>query len=179
MWQCVRTMSCTQQMLALLLFLLQLLLWSSGHLCNPRMKSESESEVAQSYLTLCNPRDCSLPGFSFVHGFSRQEYINLPGSSIHGIFQARILEWVAIFFSRWSSQPRDQTLVSRITGRRFTLWANRESTGWTFSKILEYKLAAPVLQLCLCLWLKDFWSGCKTCKRGRDLFWGYLGKHPF
>jgi len=135
-------------MLALLLLLLQLLLWSSGHLYNPRMKSESESEVAQSYLTLCNPRDCSLPGFSFVHG----------------IFQARILEWVAIFFSRWSFQPRDQTLVSQIAGRRFTFWANRESLGWTFSKILEYKLAAPVLQLCLCLWLKDLWSGYRIAK---------------
>ena len=52
--------------------------------------NESESEVAQSCPTLCNPMDCSLPGFS-----------------IHGIFQARVLEWVAIFFSRRSSQPRD------------------------------------------------------------------------
>ena len=48
------------------------------------------SEVAQSCPTLCNPMDCSLPG-----------------SSVHGIFQARILEWVAIFFSRGSSQLRD------------------------------------------------------------------------
>ena len=52
---------------------------------------ESESEVAQSCLTLCDPMDCSLPG-----------------SSVHGIFfRVRILEWVAIFFSRRSSQPRD------------------------------------------------------------------------
>ena len=51
---------------------------------------ESESEVAQSCLTLCDPMDCSLPG-----------------STIHGIFQARILEWVAISFSRRSSLPRD------------------------------------------------------------------------
>ena len=50
----------------------------------------SESEVAQSCLTLCDPMDCSLPG-----------------SSIHGIFQTRILEWVAISFSRRSSRPRD------------------------------------------------------------------------
>ena len=48
--------------------------------------------VAQSYLTLCDPMDCSLSG-----------------SSVHGIFQARILEWVAIPFSRGSSQPRDPT----------------------------------------------------------------------
>ena len=64
------------------------------------------SEVAQSCLTLCNPMDCSLPG-----------------SSVHGIFQASILEWVAIFFSRGSSQPRDWTQVSRIACRRFTIWA--------------------------------------------------------
>ena len=50
--------------------------------------NESESEVAQSFLFLCNSMDC-----------------NLPGSSVHGILQARILEWVAISFSRGSSDP--------------------------------------------------------------------------
>ena len=62
------------------------------------------SEVAQSCPTLSGPVDCSLPG-----------------SSLHGIFQARILEWVAISFSRGSSQPRDRTEVSLIVGRRFTV----------------------------------------------------------
>jgi len=71
--------------------------------------TESESEVAQSYLTLCHPMDCSLLG-----------------SSVHGIFQARILEWVAISFSTGSSQPRDRSQVSHIVGRRFTVWAARE-----------------------------------------------------
>ena len=52
-------------------------------------------EVAQSCLTLCDPMDC-----------------NLPGSSVHGIFQVRILEWVAISSSKGSSQPRDQTCLS-------------------------------------------------------------------
>ena len=70
---------------------------------------ESESEVAQSCLTLFDPVDCSLPG-----------------SSIHGILQARILEWVAISFSRGSSRPRYQTWISCIAGRHFTLWATRE-----------------------------------------------------
>ena len=51
---------------------------------------------------------------------------SLPGSSVHGIFQARVLEWVAISFSRGSSQPRDRTWVSRTAGRRFTVWATRE-----------------------------------------------------
>ena len=63
---------------------------------------ESESEVAQSCLTLCDPMDCSPAG-----------------SSIPGIVQARILEWVAIPFSRGSSQPRDRTRVSHIAGRGF------------------------------------------------------------
>ena len=67
------------------------------------------SEVAKSRPTLWDPVDCSLPH-----------------SSIHGIFQARVLEWVTISFSRGSSQPRDQTQVSRIVGRRFTIWATRE-----------------------------------------------------
>ena len=70
---------------------------------------ESESEVAQSCPTLCNPMDCSLPC-----------------SSVHGIFQARVLEWVAISFSRGPSRPRDWTRVSRIVSKHFTVWATRE-----------------------------------------------------
>ena len=52
---------------------------------------------------------------------------SLQGSSIHGIFQARILEWVAISFSKASSQPWVSTWVSRISGRRFTIWATKEA----------------------------------------------------
>ena len=65
--------------------------------------------VAQLCLTVCDPMDYSLPR-----------------SSIHGILQARVLEWVAISFSRGSSRPRDWTWVSRIAGRRFTFWATKE-----------------------------------------------------
>ena len=64
-----------------------------------------------SRVRLCDPMDCSLPG-----------------SSIHGIFQARVLEWVAISFSRRSSQSKDWTQVSHIVGRRFTIRATREHT---------------------------------------------------
>ena len=53
-------------------------------------------------------------------------HCSLPGSSVHGILQARILEWVAISFSRGSSQPRDRIRVSRIVDRHFTIWATRE-----------------------------------------------------
>ena len=52
---------------------------------------------------------------------------SLPGFSVHGLFQARVLEWVVISFSMGSSWPRDQTQVSCIAGRRFTLWATREA----------------------------------------------------
>ena len=56
----------------------------------------------------CNLMDCSLPG-----------------SSVHGTLQARILEWVAVRFSRQSSQSRNQTLVSLTAGRFFTIWTTR------------------------------------------------------
>ena len=48
-------------------------------------------------------------------------YQALRSLSVHGVFQARVLEWVAVSFSRGSSQPRDRTLVSRTAGRRFTV----------------------------------------------------------
>ena len=48
------------------------------------------------------------------------------GSSVHGIFQARVLEWVAVAFSRGPSWPRDRTQVSCIVGGFFTIWATRE-----------------------------------------------------
>ena len=60
--------------------------------------------VAQSCPTLCDPMNCSPPG-----------------SFVHGIFQARILEWVATHFSRGSSWFRDQTQVSHIAGRFFSV----------------------------------------------------------
>ena len=74
------------------------------------MKVKSESEVTQSCLALLDPMDSSLPG-----------------SSVHGIFQARVLEWVAILFSKGSSQPSDWTQVSCIAGRFFAAWATMEA----------------------------------------------------
>ena len=65
----------------------------------------NEVKVTQSCPTLCDPVDCT----------------------VHGILQARILEWVAIRSCRGSSQPRDQTQVSHIAGRFFTSWATREA----------------------------------------------------
>ena len=73
------------------------------------------SEVSQLCPTLCDPIDFSLPG-----------------SSVHGIFQAIVLEWIAISFSRGSSQPRARTWVSRIVDRCFTVWATREVLQWYY-----------------------------------------------
>ena len=71
--------------------------------------SESRS-IAQSYLTLCNPMDCSRPG-----------------SSVHGILQTRRVEWVTIPFYRGSSQPRGRTQVFHFAGRFLTIWSTREA----------------------------------------------------
>ena len=60
--------------------------------------------VAKSCPTLCDPMDCSPPG-----------------SSVHGILQARTLEWVAIFFSKGSSRSRDRTLIFCLAGGFFTI----------------------------------------------------------
>ena len=70
--------------------------------------------VAQLCPTLCDPTDCSPPGFS-----------------VHGILQARILEWIAIPFSRGTSQPRNRTLVSCMAGRFFTVWATAMVNNFT------------------------------------------------
>ena len=70
---------------------------------------EVQVKIAQSCPTLCDPMDYSLPG-----------------SSVHGILQARILEWVAVPFSRGSSQPKNRTQVSRIGNRFITLWATKK-----------------------------------------------------
>jgi len=69
------------------------------------LNKQWKSEVTQSCPTLCNPMDCSLSG-----------------SSVPRIFQARVLEWIAISFTRRSSQPRDWTRASLIAGRHFTVW---------------------------------------------------------
>ena len=88
-------------------------LWESNDITDvkcpvPCLVQKCEMLVAQSYPTLCDPIDCSLPG-----------------SSVHGILQARILDWVAIPFSRGSFWLRDRTYVSCIAGRFFTISATR------------------------------------------------------
>ena len=92
--------------------------------------------VVQSIPTLCDLMDCSLPG-----------------SSIHRILQARILEWVAISFSRGSSWPRDRTRVSCIAGRFFTVWATREA--YQFLTLVNRPLPWNLSKINLCLFNKS------------------------
>ena len=80
-----------------------------------KFKSFNERSIEDLHSSWCQcltlrPLDCSLPG-----------------SSVHGIFQVRILEWVGIPFSRGSSQPRNWTQISCNVGRFFTIWATREA----------------------------------------------------
>ena len=91
---------------------------------------------AQSCLSLCDPLDCSLPG-----------------SSLHGIFQARILEWVAISFSKGSSPPRDQTWVFCVAGGFFTNWAIREA-HWNLRLV---QMTGQVY-----IWVCVRWSFCES-----------------
>ena len=93
--------------------------------------------VTHSSSTLLGPIDCSSVG-----------------SSVHGIFQVRILEWVAIPFSRGSSQPKDQSRVSWIAGRCFSIWATREgqsciekwalTTKWSRSGVFKTFAAVTI-----------------------------------
>ena len=80
-----------------------------------RETNDNKNMYAQSLscVWLCNPTDCSLPG-----------------TSVHGIFQARILEWVATFFSRGSSQFKDQTSVFCIGMWILYHWATRGAPKW-------------------------------------------------
>ena len=107
--------------------------------------------VAQLYLTLCHPMDCSPPG-----------------SPVLGILQARIMEWVAIPFSRGPSQPRDWTQVSCIADRFFTIWATRETQmkkEQVYFPHLWNKLEVPLttqvqllLSSCICLFCPIFFQ---------------------
>ena len=75
--------------------------------------------VTQLCPTLWDPMDC-----------------NSTGSSVHGILQTRILEWVATSFFRGSSQPKDWIQISHIEGRLFTIWAIREALWFIYNVVL-------------------------------------------
>ena len=91
--------------------------------------------VVQSCPTLCDPVGYNLPGFS-----------------VHGILQARILDWVAIPFSRGSSWSRDWTWVSCIAGRFFTTWAT-QGNHWSLFQFCKswYKLLINFMDILTCV----------------------------
>ena len=89
--------------------------------------TKGELEIPQACPTLCDPMDCSLPV-----------------SSVHGIFQAIVPEWIAISFSRGSSQPRDQTHVSRIVDRRFNQGMSEPSSNCWESQNFHKPITYPV-----------------------------------
>ena len=80
----------------------------------------TESEVTQSCPPLCDPMVCSLPG-----------------SHVHGIFQARVLDWIAISFPRGSSRPRDRSWVSCIANRCFYCLSHQRSHTWWLNAALH------------------------------------------
>ena len=126
--------------------------------------------VAQLSLTLCDPTDYS-PRGSFVRG----------------IIQARILEWVAIPFSRESSQPRDKTQVSRIAGGFFTSWATREAQNCSsglcgFFTSLFHPISAAVLMLVRSLSLPSLITkSSSSCLTNHSIytFWAWLVQDPY
>ena len=97
--------------------------------------------VTQSCPTLCDPTDCSPPG-----------------SSVRGILQVRILEWIAMSFSRGSSRLRDRTQVFGITGRFFTVWATWEwffvTEGYSQKK---KKIQTPLIHTTILVVSGDLW----------------------
>ena len=88
----------------------------------------SKVKVAQSCPSLCDHMHCSLPGYS-----------------VHGILQARILEWVAISSFKGSSWPWDQTWVSCIAGRFFTIWTTRDAPMACYSALKRNKIGSFVV----------------------------------
>ena len=107
--------------------------------CHPLKEGKLKVLVAQLCLTPWDPMDWSPQG-----------------SSVHGILQARILEWVAIPFSKGSSQPRVWTQVSHIAGRFFTVWATREAKKEGSLATINPLFASITFSVFLLLSLKVF-----------------------
>ena len=109
--------------------------------------------ITQSCLTLCDPIYCT----------------------VHGILQARILEWVAFPFSRGSSYPRDRTQVSCIAGRFYTIWATREAHSQMsvhLRKIRTRPSRTVLYQLSTSLKWERFW----ITKKEMEYYWALKTK---
>ena len=97
-------------------------------------KCPSISERLKKMCYICTVEYCVL-SHSVMSDSRDPMDCSLPASSVHGILQVRILEWVAISFSRRSSWPRDWIQVSWIAGRVLTNWAMREALQWSVTHI--------------------------------------------
>ena len=89
-----------------------------------------------------------------------------PGSSVHGILLAGILEWVAIRFCRGSSWPRDQTMVSCTAGKFFTVWATKEWSRSVVSDSATLWTAAYQASLSMGFFRQECWNGLPLLPRG-------------
>ena len=121
-------------------------------------------------------------GESVSHSVVSNYFANLPGFSVHGILQARILEWVAISFSRESSRPRDQTWISHIVGRHFTVWATREDY-LLISNIPRNQCSWPALWYTINQQTNDGfkgerWEQSALGEEGIRSFFLHCGSHP-
>ena len=108
-----------------------------------------------------------------------------PGSSVHGILQARILQWVAMPSSRWSSQPRGWIQVSCIPGRFFTIWAKREPLHPSYPGLIPGQgTKRPFFMITHCS-LSSIntrvlhWSKTKTSGRGSERRWAMKPQIPY
>ena len=124
-YRCIYTQKCKHLMICWSIQLHSVQHWG-GRIISPWQRwpglNAWSVSVTQSCPTLCDPTDYSPPG-----------------TPVQGIFQARILEWVVIPFSRGSSLPRDQTWVSCIAHKFFTIWATRKGPGTCEHYDITYK----------------------------------------
>ena len=104
-----------------------------------------------------------------------------PGSSVHGILQARTLEWVAIPSSKGSSQPRDQTQVSCIVGGLFTIWASRgillkSPSRWYWLSLGTAELGLWLFQISVCTGILGILLKCRFWFSRYELRLGLSGE---
>ena len=121
-------------------------------LVNPNNCASVSSAMSSIHLAMC--------ALSVIPTLYNSMDCSSPGSFVHGILQARILEWIAVPFSKGSSPPRDQTQLSCLAGRFFSIRATREATAVSPRSSQQTSLAAgkisfsPVVKgfLVLAIW---------------------------
>ena len=96
------------------------------------LTSEPPGKPSDTYMYICAVFSCSVMSSALW-----PQNCSPSGSSVDGLLQARMLEWVAMPFSRGSSQPRDWTQVSRIEDRFFTIWTTREAHIYIYINTLS------------------------------------------